>query len=208
MPPHDAAALLFMTAKEAAKRARDRSDTLGEQTEVMTAVILCVAVAEASINAIGDWFEFHRRRPPFSISHGLPLGFDRLELRTKWSLLPLVVRQRTFDPAAEPWQSFDSLVELRNFIVHLRRRPVPKGLAALLKAKKLAIGGNLFCFEVARWACDTIAEMFEKLTELVDPPDEWIDFLWRWTATHSFPRGLATPGDPDYRRPGPRTKRG
>jgi len=31
----DSAGLLFITAKEAAKRARERADTLGEQSEVM-----------------------------------------------------------------------------------------------------------------------------------------------------------------------------
>ena len=164
---------------------------------MMTTVVLCVAVAEASINAMGKWFEFHRLRPPFSIPYGLPFGFDRLDLRVKWSLLPLIIRQKTFDHGAEPWQSFEALVELRNFIVHLRGRPVPKGVAALLKAKKLVRGSDLFGYEVAAWACDTTSEMFTKMTELVDPPTAWIDVVWCWTPRHAFSRGLSTPGDPD-----------
>ncbi len=59
-------------------------------------------------------------------------GFDGMELRVKWSLLPMIVRQRTFDRSAEPWQSFHALVELRNAIVHLRRRPMPNTAAGLL----------------------------------------------------------------------------
>jgi hypothetical protein len=187
--------VLFIAAKEAAKRAWQSEGTLGEKIEVMTAVMFCAVVAEAGINEISKWFEFHHLRPPFSIPHGLPYGFDRLELRTKWSLLPMIIRQRTFSAGEEPWQSFDAMIELRNYIVHLRRRPLPKAVAALLKAKKLFVAGSHLHFDAARWACETIAQMFETLTELVDPPKEWINLIWCWTPTHSFPYGISTPGD-------------
>jgi hypothetical protein len=193
--PH-AAGLFFIAAKQAAKRAREMRGRLGEEYEAMAAVVLCVIVAESGINEISEWFEFHHWRPPFSIPHGLPYGFDAMELRLKWSLLPMIMRQRTFDRSAEPWQSFHALVELRNAIVHLRRRPLPKAAAGLLEAKNLVNDSDLLGFKVARWACDTMASMFAKLTELVDPPKDWIDQLWCWTPTHSFPYGLTTPGDP------------
>lgn len=191
--PRGSSGLLFQMAKLAVRRARDKAGTTGEDLEAMTAIVLCVVVAEASINEIGEWFEFHHLRPPFSIPHGLPYGFYRLDLRVKWSLLPMIVRQRMFDPGTEPWQSFHVLVELRNAIVHLRRRTLPKAASALLKAKKLDKGHGL-SFEVARWACETMADMFEKLTELIDPPKEYID--WLWTPTRWFPRGLSIPGEP------------
>ena len=168
------------------------SGTLGEEMEAMTTIVLCAVVAEAAINEIGEWFEFHHLRPPFSIPHGLPYGFHDLELRAKWSLLPLVIRQQTFERGAEPWQSFEVLIELRNYIIHIRRRDVPKRVRGFLNAK---FDGKLD-FAVAQWACETIAAMFDKLTELVAPPEEWIDVLWLWTPTHSFPYGLSTPGDP------------
>ena len=193
---HNAAGLLFITAKEAAKRAGEMSGRLGEQNEAMAAVVLAVIVAEAGINEISEWFDFHHDYPPFSIPHGLPYGFDGMDLRLKWSLLPMIVRQRTFDRSAEPWQSFHALVEVRNAIVHLRRRPLPKAAVGLLTAKRLVAGHPFIGFEVARWACETMAHMFAKLTELVNPPKDWIDQLWCWTPTHSFPHGLSTPGDP------------
>lgn len=190
-----AAGLLFIAAKEAAKRAREfgaQTRTLGEETETMTAVVLCVIVAEAGINEIAEFLGGPYSHP-LTIPNGLPEGFEGLELRMKWSLLPLLVRQRTFARGSEPWQSFRALVELRNAIVHLRRRPLPKAVDALLRAKKL----EPLAFETARWACETIADMFEKLTELIDPPKVWLDGSWCWTPTHSFPHGLSTPGDPE-----------
>jgi hypothetical protein len=190
--PNETAALLFIMAKEAAKRSRQNSGTLGESLEVMTAVILCVVVAEAGMNEICQWFEFHRQRPPFSIPHGLPFEFDRLELRQKWMLLPFVARQRTFDRSAEPWQSFEALVELRNHVVHLKRRPLPKRVTGLLAAK---LGAGDLSSDVAKWACATISDLFATLTTLVDPPQEWRGTLWLFQ--RDFPPGLSTPGWPE-----------
>jgi hypothetical protein len=199
---HDqTAGLLFIMAKEAAKRAHKARGTLGEQMEVMTTVILCAVVAEAAVNEIGEWFEFHRKGPPLSIPHGLPYGFDDLEVRTKWSLLPFVVRQKTFERGAEPWQSFDVLIDLRNYIMHLRRRPAPKRVRGFLDKK---FKGQLEA-EVAEWACETMAAMFDRLTELFDLPEHWIGLVWLWTPKHSFPYGLSTPGDP-WPRKGKRQK--
>ncbi len=50
--------LLFIAAKEAAKRAaRQYRGRTGEQDEAITAVVLCVVVAEAVINRAGQFFE-------------------------------------------------------------------------------------------------------------------------------------------------------
>lgn len=192
-----AAGLFFIMAKQAAKRAStDSRGTIGEEQEVMTAVTLCVVVAEAAINEMAEWLEEHGAKPPFNRTQELPYGFDRLELRTKWSLFPMIVRQRSFDRSAEPWQSFEALVELRNFIVHLRRRPLPRSVEGHLRAK---LGVTSLTHEVAAWACATIADMLERMTRLVEPPADWLDLVWLYTPTH-FPRGLATPGDADYRQ--------
>jgi len=189
-------ALLFQSAKRAAKRAAIESGTLGERNEAMVAVVLCGIVAEAGINEIARWFEFHRSQPEFKMPHGLPYGFERLEVRQKWSLLSMIARQKSFDRASEPWRSFNALVELRNAIVHIGGRPDQ------LKKKILATGHKELNSRVARWACETVSRMFSELTQLVDPPKHWIDLLWLWTPTHSFPPGLSIPGDADFQRPG------
>jgi hypothetical protein len=188
----NAAALLFLEAKETAQRAQKWELTLGAQNYALTTIVLCVVVAEAGINEISEWFQNNHSRPPFNIPHSLPYGFHRYELRAKWSLLPLIARQRTFDFGAEPWQSFDALVELRNAIVHLRSNKLPNAPSALLKAKKLDKHGTLG-FKAAQWACETTANMFEKLTELVAPPKKWMNLIWCWTSKE-FSHGLSTPG--------------
>lgn len=182
---------LFILAKEAAKRAFDRKGTVGEEVEAATAIVLCAVVTEAAINRIGRWFELNRQRPPFNVKHQLPHGFYEMELRVKWSLLPTFLRQRTFDRGAEPWQSFEVLVELRNYILHLKSRSVPKMVQQHIAGKfDEQIG-----FGIAEWACHTVTLMFDKLTELVDPPAVYKSTNWIWHS-HYFPLGLSTPGDP------------
>jgi hypothetical protein len=185
----------FIMAKEAAKRANKMSGRSGEAHEAMTAVVLSVVVAEAAINEIGEWFDFHHLRPPFGTPHGLPYGFDELNLRMKWSLLPIIARKATFDFGAEPWQSFRALVELRNAIVHLRHRPPPNAAYSLLRNKKLIGRYERVGFKVARWACETVANMLDELTKLLGLPEKPNNLLWPWSQTY-FPHGLSTPGDP------------
>jgi hypothetical protein len=182
-------------AKEAAKRSNEMSGRSGESYEAMTAVVLCLVVAEAAINEIGTWFEYQPLSLPFSMSHGLPYGFDQLDLRMKWSLLPIIARKATFDFGAEPWQSFHALVELRNAIVHLRHRPPPKATYSLLRSKKLIGEYERVGFKVARWACETMANMLEELTRLLGLPEKPNNLPWPWSQTY-FPHGLSTPGDP------------
>ncbi|MDO9711043.1 hypothetical protein [Paracraurococcus lichenis] len=185
--------LLFIGAKEAAKRSREQAGTFGENIEAMTAVTLCVTVAEAVINELCHWFEFHRYRLPFEATLELPQDFDRLELRQKWQLFPIVVRQRSFDRSTEPWQSFDALIELRNYVVHPKRRAPPKKAAGVIVSK---LKTRDFGHEVARWACTTMFDMIREMTRLIEPPPEWIGIFWRWTPTY-FPPGLSTPGNPE-----------
>lgn len=188
--------LLFISAKHAAKRAHAASDTLGEFTETMEAVVLCGVVLEGGINDVTEWFEDNRQRSPLSISLPLPYGFRDMELRAKWSVLPLIAAQNTFNRGSEPWQSFEALVELRNYIVHLRKRSLPKRVEGLLRSKNP--NGDLLEFPTAEWACHTVAEaaMFDRLTGLMDISA----FSWRWSR-RDFPDGLSTPGDPWPRDP-------
>ena len=188
------AGLLFIVAKEAAKRAHSSSGTLGEQLEVMTTIVLSVVVAEAGINEIAHWYRFHHQRPPFSIDRTLSSAFEGRRLREKWRQLPQLIRDRHFEEQDDPWKSFDTLIELRNAIVHLRSEPLADKAVRVLREKNLPV--NFLTFSVACWACNTIAAMFDELTRLIEPPPHWINLSWLWTPTHSCPYGLSTPGRP------------
>jgi hypothetical protein len=184
----------FQMAKEAAKRSNKMSGRGGEWFEAMTAVVLCVIVAEAAINEISVWLEQQPSTCLLSVPNGLPRGFDQLELRMKWFLLPIIARKPTFDFGKEPWQSFDALVDLRNAIVHLRHKPLPKAVYSLLNSKKLMGPHNRIGFEVARWGCETMANMLEELSKLLDLPEKPNNLPWPWSQAY-FPHGLSTPGD-------------
>lgn len=198
------AGLLFISAKHAAKRAFEMEGRIGQQSEAMTAVVLSVIVLETGINEIAEWVD-HSHEWAFKVPHGTPHGFEAMELRTKWSVLPMVIRQKSFDRAAEPWQSFEALVSLRNAIVHAKPgQSLTKHSKGLLRAKGVLEDreDTFLTFGVAEWACDTVARMFDRLTELLNVPEKTIRVSWTWTPKHSFPYGLSTPGDP-FPRPAP-----
>jgi hypothetical protein len=190
-----ASEIFFQMAKMAAQRSYEVSGWTGDPYETMTAVVLCVVVAEAAINEISELFDYQHLNPPFSVPSGLPSGFDRLDLRMKWSLLPIIAHKATFDFAAEPWQSFHALVELRNAIVHLHHRPPPKAAYSLLRSKKLIGRYERVGFKVALWACETMANMLDELTKLLGIHKKPINILWPWSQDY-FPHGLSIPGHP------------
>jgi hypothetical protein len=185
---------LIIFAKESAKRAHAMRGRIGEHYEVMATVVLCAVVAEAGINEIADWYDSFRETPPFSINVQLPPDFKDKDARHKWRTFPLLIGSKTFEESEEPWRSFDALIDLRNRIVHLTGDTLKPKSAAFFRERNLPV--DFLKFPVAEWACHTIATMFDELTKLVAPPERWIDQVWLWTPTHSFPYGLSTPGDP------------
>jgi hypothetical protein len=166
---HDASGLMFIAAKQAAKRSRLAEGTLGCQNEAMVCIILCAITTEAAINEISRWYEHNHLRPPFRVKSKLPHGFEQLEIRTKYSLIPTLIRQKSFDYSSEPWQSFNVLIELRNFIVHLKYKPLPKSVIGMLRSKKLFDFGDTLGFNTCLWACNTVSDLLEELTNLIDP---------------------------------------
>jgi hypothetical protein len=190
---HKASEQFFQMAKMAAQRSHELSGRSGEQYEAMTAIVLCVVVAESAINEIAEWLEY--KPLPYGIPHELPYGFDQLNLRMKWSMLPIIARKTTFDFGKEPWQSFNALIELRNAIVHLRHKPPPKTAYSLLKSNKLIEQRERVGFKVAQWACETMANMLEELMRLLGISEENLVMPWPWGKNY-FPHGLSIPGSP------------
>jgi hypothetical protein len=83
--------------------------------DLATAHILCVACAEAHINAQA---QTHLRGRDWD-------AFERLPVDAKWLFLPKLLRQLGFDPGAEPFQGFNELLRVRNRLVHFRLHKEP-----------------------------------------------------------------------------------
>jgi hypothetical protein len=70
--------------------------------------ILGVACLEAHINMLAE-----ERLPSKSFDE-----FDHLSLVGKWLFYPILVSAGSFDPGAEPFQSFQQVVRRRNALIH------------------------------------------------------------------------------------------
>jgi len=152
-----------------------------------SAVILAVAAAEAGINEmiIAPFF--------YAPKLTLPEGFTELPLRTKWLLLPHLVKAKTFDQGNAPWQDFNALVALRDRIVHFKWQSQPPKVMRHLEARDLALRNKgdvkwdwmtaASTNFVAHWAADTVSLMFSELTRFFDRENSEV---WSWGA-RAFP---------------------
>lgn len=150
---------------------------------VSDVVVMSTTSLEAGINEIAEFIEAHPLYPC-----PMPDEFDRLRLRMKWSLLPLVVRVDPFDRGGSPWQDFHALVELRNALVHYRLgQPAPPWTRYFTSRHMQLAKPNdwllaLHSFKVAVWAVNTAAEMFRALTTKLGKTQTG-DWSWRGFAS-------------------------
>ena len=72
--------------------------------------VFCAMTLEAHVNNTAS------RHLPGSLRD----AFDRLPLRDKWLFLPRLLSRDGFEPGAEPFQGFTTLVTLRNRLVHAK----------------------------------------------------------------------------------------
>lgn len=141
-----------------------RSGDVCYSREAVTAVILSVAALEATINEVARELQSDGN---LRIDRET---FDRFKIRVKWRTLPLLCGYaRTFDRGAAPWTGFDTLVKLRNELVHANwQRPEPACVLTLAKQGHLLRNPNegsyswcdAVCTDrVAQWATDVVAQM-------------------------------------------------
>jgi hypothetical protein len=119
----------------------------------------------------------------------------------KFQLAYLSFAGKAFDRGQQPYQDFDLLFAIRNAVMHLKEDPAylagPGGELALPKlAKRLTsrgvrlntprkvdelsgayIGGSIVSLlstpEVARWACETAANMVQAICSVIPASDDW-----------------------------------
>ena len=120
---------------------------------------MAATAAEAAINEMADYLHAAHRDQ-------IPDDFLKMKLRTKWSLLPVVIAGKSFDRSTAPWQDFDALVQLRNTFVHYEwtKTTTPKWMRHL-ESRGLTLDKRFdwrtaaSTNYVARWAVNTVSAM-------------------------------------------------
>jgi hypothetical protein len=141
-------------------------------------VILTVACLEAYLN---EFLSLRRLMEPDK--WGSPSSRLSRRLEERWLEAPRIFSGNTFDKGREPFQSFHSLVCLRNNLIHYdaqfrTRKEFPSGVIKQLKSKfAFAYEGNadwtsqVLNLECSRWACRTTKAMVKRFHEFVGGVD-------------------------------------
>jgi hypothetical protein len=176
------ATVFHSLAHQAANRAQANPPTINldhflhenrwHSFHAVEAVVLSVAALEAGINEI-------------TFVHANELAteeFLEMNLQTKWLWLPRVLTGNTFSKSVRPWQDFETLIQLRNEVVHCKvalnkaGRPVPSSAPKCvrnLEARKLTLPKDrawmsaVFTNATADWAVDTVADMFTAIANIL-----------------------------------------
>lgn len=124
-----AAGAIFDLAKQAYTRAGNQpTDQSPGQMDALVAIILAVAAAEAVINEITELSGLMSKplfdKEPNEVGDLSSLLSDledaHAPLTTKYMFARWVLTGRPYDKAAQPYQDFALLVELRNCLIHFR----------------------------------------------------------------------------------------
>ena len=167
-------------------RARDRAlaaQGQGPREDALVAIILAVVTTEAFINELAEYISIVKEA-------GLPVGVPASlvafsaahreaesghgSTQLKYTLAAALIDGRPFDRGANPFQDFQTLVRLRNDIMHLKPKDQfdpaksmisePPKYVAALQARGLALseaGVSYSWFDVVQtkemavWACET-----------------------------------------------------
>jgi len=165
-----------------ASRTRRRADTNGFSERTLSAYILAMAAIEAFVNEV-YFAEPHRR-----MLHDAPMWqlradwLEKLDLREKILLLSHLVYERPFSRGAQPFQRLDTLVRIRNDLVHYKMEfREPKFLAELrregiplppvpsppgLEPVEGPWAQEVATTEGARWANNVAVEIVDALVAL------------------------------------------
>jgi hypothetical protein len=117
---------------------------------------------------------------------------QKIEIRLKWRLVPQLLWQKAFDESQSPWQDFNVLMYLRNWLLHYKMEYLPPGkvpgplghikhllssesqytkepytLTEALKGSETLID-RICNLEMAQWAFNTGVKMIEKFLEFAD----------------------------------------
>jgi hypothetical protein len=122
---------------------------------------------------------------------------ERLNLKQKLVLVPLLLHQQTFRRGQQPYEDMEKLIDIRNGLLHYKMKPgIPKPVRYLIKkgiplsyVKEMEPGihwpAALSCTEGIRWAHNTACRTAQALTSFV-PDDKAQTFAMKDMCEVSF----------------------
>jgi hypothetical protein len=177
---HSAAEVYFRCIRQRGTKDVRVTDDNNYSDGALDAVILSATALEAFINEVS--------LGPISMRLYKKMEFlgewlERLDIRQKYCLIPYLLWERTWDRGSQPYQDFETLVALRNELVHYKMKPYELGgmppcakelwkRGMLLTPAGQAIssfwGDEICCSKVALWAHNTACRMSNGLIEMGD----------------------------------------
>jgi hypothetical protein len=160
-------ALYFHIARRVLDGIDDEGDEFQLAQRVGTAIVFSALTLEAFIN---QEFGLH------SETQKIIRDEKGITLKTKWLLLPLLLRsEKSFETGGQPFQKFSELVALRNAIFHFNPTtpfdPHPK------HPSKIFFSDLVKKVDIAKSCFNVVEEMIRKLHELTEGKTEIPHFL-------------------------------
>jgi len=184
--------MLFGIARDAYERTKNGSLTKASgQRDAVVAVVFSAAALEAFINEVGGIAEGLIQRfvtqDPDSVKQYAALWkeVERLQksIAFEYLLASTAFSGQPYDKGTGPYQDFEILIKLRNALVHFEPdhgelSPGPPRIIQSLQSKNILAepkGGEngqswitlIMTREVARWACNTSADLVRSVLEFV-----------------------------------------
>lgn len=138
--------------------------------EVANVVVLAALVLESAINEIAYWLAARFEGPI-----AMPEDLSESSIRFKWQEVARRCGAPGFNKLGTPWVDLDTLVTLRNALVHADAYPgAPLGVLTFLEARDCAQPAmdwfeSIMTRRTARWATATATAMPVALTEMIAP---------------------------------------
>lgn len=186
------ACMLFGIARDAYERTRgETSDRVSGRGDAVVAVVFSAAALEAFINEVGGIAEGLIQRfvthDPDSVKQYAALWkeVERLQksISFEYLLASTAFSGQPYDKGTGPYQDFELLIKLRNALVsfepdHVELTPGPPKIIKTLRSKNILAepqpgeNGNswitlIMTRAVARWACNTSANLVRSVLEFV-----------------------------------------
>lgn len=175
------AGVLFKVAVTAYERtAAVPSERSGDQNDALVAILFSAATLEAMAMELALLAERQTHLTPNSTLESLSAILKETEdargsTRLKFLLAKAILTGATYVKGELPYQDFDTLLALRDSIVHLKPESMANPIRVLkgLRAKEICAEkvpnqltswlSDIGTRAVARWACNVVANMVDSL---------------------------------------------